>query len=102
MTYRADVITIGERWRSRVTQLGTRYQRWENRDSRRPTGWSVSRRWTILVLLPTLLVCCGGTVIGVPLAWVLRQTVEAGRGAPSPDAAADSYLMALSYNEQDG
>lgn len=56
----------------------------------------------MLVFLPTMLVCCGGTVVGVPLAWIARQTIEAGRGAPSPDAAVDSYLMALGYNEQDG
>jgi hypothetical protein len=41
------------------------------------------------------LICCGGTFVGVPLAWIARQTIEASRGAPSPDAAADSYLTAL-------
>ena len=35
------------------------------------------------------------TAFGVPAAWVLRATVEASRGAPSPDAAADEYLMVL-------
>jgi hypothetical protein len=54
------------------------------------------------VLLPTLLICFGGTVAGVPVAWVLGQTIEASRGAPSPDAAADEYLMALSYDNEDG
>jgi hypothetical protein len=56
----------------------------------------------VLVLLPTLLVCCGGTVVGVPVAWVLRMTIEAGRGAPSPDAAANDYLMALGYANEEG
>jgi hypothetical protein len=36
------------------------------------------------------------------LAWVFRETIEASRGAPTPDAAADDYLMALSYNNEDG
>ncbi|MFF5293041.1 hypothetical protein [Paractinoplanes globisporus] len=62
----------------------------------------MGRRWTVLVFLPTMLICCGGTVVGVPLAWIARLTIEAGRGAPSPDAAADSYLMALGYNQQEG
>jgi hypothetical protein len=30
------------------------------------------------------------------------MTVDAGRGAPSPDAAADAYLGALSYNNDEG
>jgi hypothetical protein len=38
----------------------------------------------------------------VPIAWFAQETIEAGRGAPSPDAAADSYLVALSYNNEDG
>jgi hypothetical protein len=52
--------------------------------------------------MPTLLLCCGGAVVGVPVAWVLRETIKASKGAPSPDAAADDYLLALSYNNEDG
>ncbi|WP_306215025.1 hypothetical protein [Actinoplanes sp. RD1] len=33
---------------------------------------------------------------------MLRETVEAGRGAPSPDVAANSYLMALGYGQEEG
>lgn len=76
--------------------------RWEQRKVDRLSTWSVRRRWATFVLLPTLLVCCGGMVVGVPVAWVLRQTIEASRGAPSPDAAANGYLMALGYNNEDG
>ncbi|SNY58176.1 hypothetical protein [Paractinoplanes atraurantiacus] len=49
-----------------------------------------------------LLFCLGGTVIGIPAVWALRQTVEASRGASSPDAAVNSYLMALGYNAEEG
>lgn len=85
-----------------VDRARDRYQRWEARTATRFTGWSVRRRWTILVLLPTLLVCCGGTAFGVPAAWVLRTTLEASRGAPSPDAAANEYLLALGYDNEAG
>jgi hypothetical protein len=37
-----------------------------------------------------------------PAGVVFRVTVEASRGAPTPDAAADEYLMALSYGNEDG
>jgi hypothetical protein len=36
------------------------------------------------------------------VAWALRKTIEAGKGAPTPDAAADEYLMGLSYGTEDG
>lgn len=68
----------------------------------RLSGWSVRRRYVVLVALPALLCCCGGGVVGVPVAWVLRETVAAGRGEASPDAAANSYLMALGYGQEEG
>ena len=36
------------------------------------------------------------------MAWFVRETVEASKGAPSPDAAADEYLLALSYDNEEG
>lgn len=54
------------------------------------------------MLAPVLVLCCCGGVAGVPVAWFFRQTVEAGKGAPDPAAAADSYLLALGYDNQDG
>ncbi|MEU7902184.1 hypothetical protein [Actinoplanes sp. NPDC049118] len=87
---------------SRWARIEAGYRRWETRTSARFSHWSVRRRWTIFVLLPTLLICCGGTVAGVPVAWVLGETIKAGRGATSPDAAANDYLMALSYDNEDG
>ncbi|GGQ77516.1 hypothetical protein GCM10010166_54330 [Couchioplanes caeruleus subsp. azureus] len=54
------------------------------------------------MLLPTLLVCCGGSVVAVPVAWVWRLTAEASQGAVSPDVAASQYLQALSYGEDEG
>jgi hypothetical protein len=49
-----------------------------------------------------LVICGGGTVVGIPAAWVLRTTIEASRGAPSPDAAANTYMIALAYGNEDG
>jgi hypothetical protein len=103
LTYRAGVITHIDglkRWASRARE---RYGRWEARvASGRLSGWSVRRRWIILVLVPTVLVCCGGTVIGVPVAWALRLTIEASKGEKTPDAAVNVYLLALGYNNEDG
>ena len=86
----------------RLARVNGRYLRWERRSAERFAEWSVRKRWVVFVLVPTVLVCGGGTLFGIPLAWVARETIEASRGAPSPDAAADSYLMALGYNNEDG
>lgn len=103
IAYCAGVITRVKDWRGRITRFGQRYQAWEDRRHRgRLAGWSTRRRYVVLVLLPTVLCCCGGGVVGVPVAWVLRETVAAGRGAVSPDAAASEYLMDLSYGTEDG
>ncbi|MFC3386919.1 hypothetical protein ACFOHP_33930, partial [Couchioplanes caeruleus subsp. azureus] len=76
-------------WRDRITRLVEALRRWsEQPRGQRIAGWSTRRRWMVLVLLPTLLVCCGGTVVAVPVAWVWRLTAEASRGAVSPDVAA--------------
>jgi hypothetical protein len=85
-----------------ITQLTERYEQWEARRRRRLARWSVGRRWATFVLVPVMLVCGGGIVLGVPLAWLARTTIDAGRGAKSPDAAADEYLSALGYDQQDG
>uniref|UniRef100_UPI003F493A2B hypothetical protein n=1 Tax=Actinoplanes sp. CA-084688 TaxID=3239901 RepID=UPI003F493A2B len=87
-----------ERWAS----IARRYERWEQRAVGRFAGWSTLRRWVVFVLVPLLLFGCCGGVIGVPLLWLTRETIKAGKGAPTPDAAADAYLGALSYNQQDG
>ena len=91
-----------DRWRGRLHRLTTRYRHWEQRRARRLNGWSVRRRWATFVLTPLLIFCACGAVLGGPALWILRQTLEASRGAPSPDVAADTYLMALSYNNDDG
>jgi hypothetical protein len=85
-----------------VDRLRERYRRWEARTVARFGGWSVRRRWLTFVLIPTLIVCCGGTAFGLPAAWLLRTTIEASKGAPSPDAAANVYLMALGYDDEAG
>jgi hypothetical protein len=90
------------RWRDQVGQLRQRYAAWESRRLTRLSGWSVRRRYVVLVLLPALLCCCGGGVVGVPATLLLRETVKAGKGAPTPDAAANDYLMSLGYNQQEG
>jgi hypothetical protein len=61
----------------RFAQLSERFQQWERRVGARLSGWSVRRRWLVLVLLPTLLICGCGTVVGIPAAWVLRTTLAA-------------------------
>lgn len=90
------------KWVKRGQVAKASYARWEARRVARLTGWSVGRRWATFVLLPAVVLCCGGTIVGVPVAWVFGETVEASRGASSPDAAADEYLMALSYGTEEG
>jgi hypothetical protein len=85
-----------------LAKVKARYELWERVRAARVARWSVGRRWFTFGFLPTLVIGCGGTVFGVPVAWALRQTLEASRGAPSPDAAANEYLMALSYNTEEG
>jgi hypothetical protein len=62
-------------------------------------GWSPRRRILVFVLLPVLLCCCGAP-IGGAVYWVGRETIDAGKGAPSPDAAADIYIGSLGYGQE--
>ncbi|WP_236030773.1 hypothetical protein [Paractinoplanes lichenicola] len=80
----------------------SRYERWEARRAARFAHWSFRRRCAVFVLTPVLVFCCGGSAFGIPAAWVWGMTAEASKGAPSPDAAANEYLMALGYNTEDG
>ncbi|MEU4239528.1 hypothetical protein [Actinoplanes sp. NPDC026619] len=91
------MITQVDRVKRWATEIRATYDQWEAQVSAGRLSRSVRRRWVTLVLLPVLLVCCGGTVVGVPVAWVARLTIEASRGEKSPDAAANLYLMALGY-----
>jgi hypothetical protein len=100
--YRARMITTTGQEPNRWVRAKARYEGWERRRVARFTRWSVRRRWVTFVLLPVMVMCCGGAVVGAPLAWVFRLTIEASKGAPTPDAAADDYLMALSYGNEDG
>ncbi len=63
--------------------------------------WSTRRRWFVFVALPLALCCCG-SVVTVPVVWFMRETVAAGQGQPSPEAAANVYLTALSTGNEDG
>ena len=96
------MITMTKPMLSHLAKVKARYESWERRRTARLATWTVGRRWLAFVLLPTLLICCGGTIVGIPVAWALRKTIEAGKGAPTPDAAADEYLMGLSYGTEDG
>jgi hypothetical protein len=87
---------------NRCARVKARYERWERRKASRFAAWSDGRRLATFVLLPSLVRCCGGVVVGIPMAWALRETTEASRGAPAPDAAADGYLMAFGYNTEEG
>jgi hypothetical protein len=100
--YGFQVITTTKPMLSHLAKAKARYESWERRRTAQLGTWTVGRRWLAFVLLPTLLICCGGTVVGIPAAWALRKTIEAGKGASTPDAAADGYLMALSYGRGDG
>jgi len=97
------MITVVDRVRPRWEMIQQRYFRWEQRQvATKLVGWSRRRRLILFVLLPVMgVLCCGGTV-GIPAAWSLRETIAAGRGAPTPDAAASEYLMRLSYGDGEG
>ncbi|MET8148046.1 hypothetical protein ACIBSW_14035 [Actinoplanes sp. NPDC049668] len=82
--------------------MSERFRCWQDRAAQRLHGWPLRRRWTALVLLPAVLCVCGGIGLGAPLSWVIGMTVEAGKGAATPSAAADEYLLALSYDSEDG
>lgn len=60
------------------------------------------RRWTVLVLVPALVIGCCGGIVAAPLGWIVKETAAAGRGAATPTAAADEYLMALGYGQEEG
>jgi hypothetical protein len=81
-----------------VGRLKDRYRRWEARTVDRTASWSGPRRWLIFVLLPCALLCGGGILVGAPLIWFIGETVAASRGAADPAAAVNTYLMALSYD----
>ncbi|MEV4638345.1 hypothetical protein AB0J80_13440 [Actinoplanes sp. NPDC049548] len=86
------------RWRTRVMRLVDALRQWSER--RRLAGWSTRRRWVVLVLLPTLLVCSCCGALALPVAWVWKLTAEANKGAVGPDVAASTYLQELSYNDE--
>ena len=85
-----------------IGRLVERYRRWEARTVDRTASWSRPRRWLIFVLLPCALLCGGGITVGAPLMWIIGPTIAASRGAASPAAAVDTYLMALSYDNDAG
>lgn len=64
-----------------------------------PVGPARSR-W-LLIVAAVALVCCGAT-LAVPVVWFVRETIRAGAGQPSPDAAAEVYLSALSTGDEAG
>jgi hypothetical protein len=72
-----------------VRRLAAPYEQWESRAAQR----------RVLVLLPVLLCCAGGTVLGVPIVWAIGVTADAGKGAPSRRPAVNVYLMALGYKD---
>jgi hypothetical protein len=75
-----------------------RWRSIEGRAHRRLRGWSVRRRWIVLVAVPLLLCCCG-SVVGLPLWWAIRETLAAGRGEASPAAAVVVYVGKLGYGD---
>lgn len=97
------MITAIDHVLSRFARIRESYEEWERRQVASRLGdWSVRRRLLTFVLLPLMLLLCCGAPIGIPALVFVRETVEAGRGSPAPDAAANEYLMALSYATEDG
>jgi hypothetical protein len=79
------------------------YANFEGRLLAGPAGrWTPRRRWVVAVLAPALALLCCCLPTAFPLIWLAKSTVEAGRGAPSAVAAANLYLLALGYDEDDG
>jgi hypothetical protein len=75
-----------------VRQLIAGYEGWEARRVGRLSGWPRRRRWLVFVLLPVLLVCGGGTAVGVPVVWAVGLTA-AGKGAANPEAAVAAFRV---------
>lgn len=76
--------------------------RTRERVEERTSGWSVRRRWVVFVAVPVLLLCCCGTPVAVAVTWFVGETIDAGKGQPSPTAAANAYLLAMSYGQTEG
>lgn len=53
------------------------------------------------MLVPVLLLCGAGLVVGVPLTWFITQTAAANQGAASPTAAVTTYLEALNDGNEE-
>lgn len=97
------MITGDDRLVSRLARVRDRYEAWERRlVASRLRGWSVRRRLVTFVVLPMVTLLCCGAPVGIPALVLVRETVEAGRGSVAPVAAANEYLMALSYGTEDG
>ncbi|WP_433298999.1 hypothetical protein ACQP2F_45030 [Actinoplanes sp. CA-030573] len=97
------MITAPHRALRRLATMKQRYLSWELRVvDARFAGWSPKRRLVLFVWLPAMIALCCGGPLAVPVVWTLRATVAAGQGAATPDAAADEYLMRLSYGDDAG
>ncbi|WP_157411547.1 hypothetical protein [Actinoplanes rectilineatus] len=90
-------------WLGRHIEQGKiSYFRWESQSSRRFKAWPVQTRWLAFVLFPAMFAgCCGGPAMWLA-AWFSGATADAGRGAVSPEAAANEYLLSISYNNVEG
>jgi hypothetical protein len=80
--HRGQMITATRRWKDRLATLTSRYLRWEERRTRRIRHWSMKKRWLAFVLVPVVVLCCGGVVVGAPVLSLLRITLEASRWGP--------------------
>src|SRR4051812_31468624 len=86
VAYGARMIARINRWRPAVDQVAEEYQRWEQRHASRMRGWSTRRRWTVFVLLPVLLIGCGGSMWGsqTRLSWLTCESVPSSSGCQAP------------------
>lgn len=91
---------MGELIRDLLTWGRESFGRRTARTRERVHGWTPRRRLVVFVIVPVMLLCCVGVPVGVPLWWVVSQTVKAGKGEVSPDAAVTVYLMDLGYGRE--
>jgi hypothetical protein len=81
----AEVTVIqGAPSRQKVSAGSTLYRAFERgeRHGRRGSGPHADARHLAFVLVPVVVLCCSGVVVGAPVLSVLRITLQAGRRCP--------------------
>ena len=66
-----------------------------------PRSTHQPRRWLLVLLIGVLVVCVGAPVASV-IVWFGRGTLAAAQGQPSPSAAVNVFMLAVSNGEEIG